>query len=455
MLTPDDYGLYGKVLAIVTLMIVIRNMGFGAATVQRSEINQQQVSNLFWISATIGLLIASATVCVAPLLADFYEDKRVVGVTHGLAVSLFLGALQIQHLAILHRQMRFNAVAVVEIVGSLVGILAAIGLALNGGGYWALVLMHVTTQFVSVVTVVCITGWFPGLPRQWAETWPLICFGGNLMGFKLQQYVAANTSNVLLGKFVNDAALGNFTRAYQLLMLPMRLVFTPLGTVAVSMLSRVKGDGDDRLRKVYLQLLDRVAFATIPVIAFLISTSDWIVAIALGPQWSETVLLFLILGYGVIFGPVSDTSDWLFVATGKTRQLFRFGFLHMTFTVTGTVVGLIGWGVEGVAWGIALSSLLCRIPLKLILTTYFTPVSAFDMIRTVAPACLLGACFVAGIKVMRVTVDPTMHPVLGVAAAGLCCLLTGAIVFLLVRPVRRSILGILRMRHKLLSRSEA
>src|SRR6187402_1111780 len=67
MLSPDDYGLYGKVLAVTTLLLILRDMGLGVATIQSAEINQQQVSNLFWLSTGIAVALSLAVAVTAPL----------------------------------------------------------------------------------------------------------------------------------------------------------------------------------------------------------------------------------------------------------------------------------------------------------------------------------------------------------------------------------------------------
>ena len=47
LLTPDDFGLVGMVTVLLQLVMFFRDFGLTQATVQRPEINRQQISNLF------------------------------------------------------------------------------------------------------------------------------------------------------------------------------------------------------------------------------------------------------------------------------------------------------------------------------------------------------------------------------------------------------------------------
>ena len=47
LLTPQDYGLVAMVAVFTNFTYLFRNLGLSAATMQKAEINHQQVSTLF------------------------------------------------------------------------------------------------------------------------------------------------------------------------------------------------------------------------------------------------------------------------------------------------------------------------------------------------------------------------------------------------------------------------
>jgi O-antigen/teichoic acid export membrane protein len=115
LLTPKDFGLFAMVTTVMGYLRVFKDAGLSTATVQREGITHAQVSNLFWInvvmSGAIGLILATC----APVVAWFYREPRLVPITLILSSTFLLSGLTIQHTALLNRQMRFKAVAFIEV----------------------------------------------------------------------------------------------------------------------------------------------------------------------------------------------------------------------------------------------------------------------------------------------------------------------------------------------------
>ena len=58
LLTPQDFGLQGMVLAVTGILALFSDVGLGMATIQREVITREQASTLFWISVGVGAALA-------------------------------------------------------------------------------------------------------------------------------------------------------------------------------------------------------------------------------------------------------------------------------------------------------------------------------------------------------------------------------------------------------------
>ena len=143
LLDPADFGVVGMVTAFTGVLILFRDFGLSAAAVQRPSITDEEASALFWINMLVGAVLALLTIGAAPAIADFYHDQRLIGVTAVIAAGLLFNAASVQHGARLQREMRFTALAVIQVIGLAASSAIAIGGALAGFGYWALVAMIV------------------------------------------------------------------------------------------------------------------------------------------------------------------------------------------------------------------------------------------------------------------------------------------------------------------------
>ena len=114
----------------------------------------------------LGAILALGALAMAPAIAAFYHEPQLFGVTAVLALGFLFNAAGTQHSALLQRQMRFTALAVISVVSLTVGTAIAIYGAKAGYGYWALVSMSVTPPIVFTIGVWLTTGWVPGMPRK-------------------------------------------------------------------------------------------------------------------------------------------------------------------------------------------------------------------------------------------------------------------------------------------------
>src|SRR5208282_4032750 len=134
LLTPADFGLVAMVATVTGLGQAFGDFGLSEATIQRKEISHDQVSTLFWINVAIGLGLMLLTVALAPVLARFYRDPRIVNITLLVSLTFLIGGLRVQPDAILKRQMRFLSLAIRDVTSYALAVPVAITMAWRGAG---------------------------------------------------------------------------------------------------------------------------------------------------------------------------------------------------------------------------------------------------------------------------------------------------------------------------------
>ena len=94
LLTPSDYGLVAMVAAVTAIAVGFADLGLTEATIQRKDITHNQVSTLFWINVGIGLLLTLLTAALAPVLAWFYKEPRLLDLTLVMSLTFLIGGLR-------------------------------------------------------------------------------------------------------------------------------------------------------------------------------------------------------------------------------------------------------------------------------------------------------------------------------------------------------------------------
>lgn len=398
LLTPNDYGIVGMATTLTSFVALFKEMGLSSATVQRPSIRREEISTLLWINVGLSIVLAVITISLAPAIALFYDEPRLKFVTAWLALPFILQGFTVQNDALLRRQMRFAALAWIEVLSLLAAFVVAATLAYQGSGYWALVASSVTLGLVSVLGVWVACPWTPCAPTLSAEVKEMLRFGGNLTGFSTANYFARNSDNVLIGRFWGSQQLGLYNRAYQLLMLPINQLAAPLASVLVPLLSRLV-DQPELYRKTYLRVVEKLALVTMPGMMFLVLTADWFIEVLMGPKWAAAAPLFAWLGLAGLLQPVANTTGWLFVSQGRTREMFRWGILGGGALVAFIVAGL-PWGASGVATSYAIGSLLI-FPILVWYVARSGPVDQRGLYRALALPCLASGVVAALVMALR------------------------------------------------------
>jgi O-antigen/teichoic acid export membrane protein len=433
LLRPTDYGLIGMVVVVTGFVSMFKDLGLSAATVQRDEITSLQVSTLFWVNVVLSIGVGLVTVALAPIVAWFYGEPKLTTIMFVYAFGFLFGGLTVQHEALLHRQMRFAAQAACELVALAATVSMTITLAWRGFGYWALVGGHLTTSFVYMIGIWIVCRWRPGLPARGSGVRSMLRFGGNLTGFGVVNFFARNLDNMLIGRVWGSNQLGLYAKAYQLLTLPIDQINSPITTVAVPALSRLN-DSPERYRRAYLRIIEKISVLTMPGVALLIATADWVVLVVLGPQWTDAGHIFAALGVAALIQPIANTTGWLFISQGRTDDMFRYGLVASAIIVTAIVAGL-PWGAVGVAAVYALVWVTIITPMLFYWVGRTGPVRPRDFYTTVAPAFCAALGVLIALFVFRHSVV-IVRPIAGLAASfGIACVV--ALVCLYAIPAGR------------------
>lgn len=347
LLTHEDFGLVAMVMAITSLGQAFADLGLSEATIQRENISHEEVSTLFWINVGVGLALTLITIGLAPVLAWFYREPRIRNITLILSVTFLVGGLRVQHDALLKRQMRFFSIAIRDIVSSALAVPIAIFMAWRGAGYWSIVALPLISNTTRMLLSWVGVKWIPGLPSRDPKIRSMVVFGGNVATSYIMYNINRSADAVLIGWYWGAGPLGLFSRAYNLLMLPVRQFGTPIGNVLVPAFSRAQED-PERFARFYLRAVSLMTWVSTPLFGFLFVAAQPIIVLLLGKAWGEAAPVFQLLAVSALGQLLLDLTVWSFVSRGQSDRLLRLLLTISPILVCSFLIGL-PFGIRGVA----------------------------------------------------------------------------------------------------------
>lgn len=356
ILSPGDFGLIAMVTAVVLLGDLMRDAGLTTSALKEPSLSKQQASNLFWINLALGLAVGLAIILSTPMLVAWYSEPRLTTIVPIVAVNLVFTGLQAQVSVQLARTQRYSVLALSDVSSQAIGLIFAIGFAIGGFGYWALVVQAVSAAGSLLTIRWFVAGWLPSVPRRGHGTRRLAKSGLDYAMSQILAYVASNIDTFVIGARWGATNLGVYNRAYQVLQVPLARALTPLNQVALPILGELQATSSNIFSKL-LQLQNLIALPTVLVFATTAGSADSLIPLILGPQWEASVPIFQTLALAGAMHSLGHINYWALLIAVPSRTYFWSVVVTRVFTIISVVLGALH-SVQGAAWGYSIGLLI-------------------------------------------------------------------------------------------------
>ena len=444
LLTPDDFGVYAMVLTLTAFVDNFRDFGLPMAAVQEEDLTHGDLSALFWLTQRLNMMTVVGVAIAAPGVAWLYSEPRLIWPTVVAAGAILCQGLTLQHESVLIRRMRFRAITVIETGSVLLGGLVGIWLGIEGWGYWALIVQLVAMAVARSMAMWLASGWSPAARGSGGATVTpklrsLLGYGAHYTGYRVIRYLGFRLDRIVVGIIGSAGVMGLYDNAFRWSRYPMRLVFSPVLSVAIAGLSRLQDDPvayRDASRRAILPVLSVV----VPALTFLAVEADDVVPLLLGSQWLDAIPYLRLFALASIASSLMLITRWLYLSSGQTRRQFHWALIYTPAMVIAVLVGA-RWGVYGVAVGFAVGTSLLAGP-----AVAFCVRTSHVTMSDVASAAwrpMLSSGLAAAALLLLAQRLPTEPRILSVAAASAVFSVAYLIAWILA-PGGKSALGDLR-----------
>ncbi len=449
LLVPADFGLLAMAMTAMGFLRVFKDAGLSTATVQRDEITHAQVSNLFWINVALSGVSSVVLAACAPVIAWFYHEPRLIEITVVMSASFLLTGLGVQHLALLNRQMRFKAIAVIQIGSQVISVIVGIVMAWFNYGYWSLVWFQLSQPLAALLLTWWVSSWRPQLPQRNTGVRSMLQFGVNLTVTSFIYSIAAGTDSLLIGKYYGAGPVGLYSRAGALLRRPLDQFLTPINAVFLPVLSRIQSE-PERYRRTFSQVYEAIVLGCSLFTGLFLALSVPVTLVLLGPKWRDAAAIFGAFSLSAVYIPLTHVCGWLFESQGRGKDALVTSLVSTVLGLGAIVVGL-PYGAVGVAVSVSISGILIQLPLFFYMVGRSGPVSAFALwAGFLRHLPIFGAAYVATAGLQTLVPSRSSLQQLLICSSG--GLVAAVIVILLYPPSRRTAFGLVKIGREFLGR---
>ena len=327
LLSPADFGLIALVTVFITVANVFVHSGLNTALIQKKDADDVDFSTVFFSSLAIALIIYGALFLGAPLLADFFNDQKIlIPVARVLGLILFLGAINSAQEAYIARNMMFKKLFYRSIGAIIPSGFLGIVLAYLDFGIWALVGQQLMNSILVCVIMWFTVKWRPRLVFSFARFKVLFSFGWKLLCSALIDTLYRNVFDLVIGKLFSPASLGYYNRGDQFPKVIILNINTSIQSVLLPSLSSVQDD-KSRLKSLARRSIKTSSFLILPMMAGLAAVASPFTMVVLGEKWLPAVPFIQICCFSYAFWPIHTTNLVAINAVGRSDVFLKLEIL--------------------------------------------------------------------------------------------------------------------------------
>jgi len=363
LLSPEDFGLMAMIMVIIGFMQSYSDLGISNAIIHYQKISRDQFSSLYWLNLFAGISIFFILIACTPVIVILYNEPQMAELTLWAASIFLIIPWGQQFQVLLQKELMFKQLSAIEICGSLGGAVTAIVAAFLGKGVFSLIYGQLINASIRTTLFILIAQneWRPRLHFQRSDLRGFLGFGLYQMGERGINYFGRNLDKLIIGIFLGSHALGLYSVAYQLMVKPYQL-FNPIITrISTPLFSKIQAD-NQRLRSVFLDMVRVTSLAMFPVYVGMIVLANPLFQVFFDEKWLPAIDVFKILALLGFFYSIGNLLGSLLI--GKGRPDIGFKFNVAVFFLYGIAVWIgTGYGMEGTAWGLVLTTALILFPI--------------------------------------------------------------------------------------------
>lgn len=353
LLPVETFGVYVGAGALVTLTAVFATFGMGGAFLHRAPETQEEAPAAA-VHFTVKLFFTLAWAAAMVIFAlRFTEGGRQMALIVLTLTQVGDELTQTSRLLLIRRVVH-RRLAVLQFLDAISTSVVSVGLALLGAGLWALLATDIVSMLLGIIGLMVWRpvwrlrlAWRPATVRYYLR------FGSRNMVAGLLLMTLDRIDDLWVQRYLGNAALGYYSRAYTFATYPRKILAAPVNQVVGGAYAELKTDRL-RLSQAFFRtnaLLVRSGFFLAGVLALI---APEFIQIFLGEKWLPMLEAFRLMLVFTLLDPIKMTVSDLFIAMGRPELVVRVRLGQLAVLIAGLFALGTRFGIAGVALAVDL-----------------------------------------------------------------------------------------------------
>ncbi|WP_333840225.1 oligosaccharide flippase family protein [Novosphingobium sp.] len=351
-ITPAQLGLFSIAFAAVSIVSFLQDFGVTRYVNGERDLSAEKLQTAFTVSVLFAWGVALLALASAVPVARFYGDPAMLPVLLVVASSYLLVPLSIVPQATCQRRMDYRSNTMIEVGSALANAATAVTLAVLGHGALALAWGAFAQQGARLVVSQWRAGWMAPWPLRIDGARPVLELGGTNSVLSTCYSITARAPELVIGRIIDNAAVGLFARASGLALQLRMLVAGAVTGVFYPAFRRVR-DAGEPLGPPYLRVVAAYTGIAWPAMAGIATLAHPLILTLYGPRWIAAAPLLAWVALAQLCYIALPLNSDLPLLLGHKRALIRRNVIETMLSVA----LIIATAPFGLAW-VAVSRLV-------------------------------------------------------------------------------------------------
>lgn len=434
LLVPADFGTIALVMVFVTAVHAFGDVGIEQAIIQSPRGDEEVFLNTAWTLHIVrGILLFLGCCAIAIPVHAFFRDKEnahyLLAMIPVAGLNPLIAGFNATRLFTLNRHLQLGRTTLLNLGQQIVAILVQIAIAYVWRTPWSIILGLLAGTSVTLIASHTL---LPGIRNRlcWDASVrrEILKFGKWIVVSTLFTFAAMQIDRPLLDKLLDEAWLGLYVVAINLVRVPTEVVTRLTSVTLFPTLARAAQQHPDELHRVFRRARSLILAACVVMALGVVLAAPLFIKLLYKPRWHAAASFVQWASIGGWFLLLQVSADRALLALGKTRPLALSNLASLIVTVIGAFVGhsldraYFGHpdGVIGFILGASAGRLAGHLMIQIEMARAGLSIFRQDLLYSL----LLAAACALGIGLPRLFSGYTQRPLVydGVACATLCTL---------------------------------
>ncbi len=349
VLSPVDFGVAGLTGAILNILLMISDVGFGVYIIRHAKGDDARLLDVIWtIRLARGAVLTAMMAIFAGPLAGLLDKPELQWAIAATALNFVLDGCSSLAPFSAVRQERLFMLSMLDIASSVCQTLMGIVLALLLHSYWAIILAGLIGAVIKAVLSYAL---FPGSARRLAydrhEAGELWRFGRTIASSNTIQVLLGNVDKIVLSRIFPLSLFGLYSLAFNLSGVASGFTTLYPARVLLPAFARAEREDPATLSNVYYRSRRTLTLLYMVAMGGFIAMAPAVVDLLYDPRYEAAATYLRLLALAPAMAMNNYAAREILIVVGRVRALLYGNVARLAWLVVVGTGGYFAFGPIG------------------------------------------------------------------------------------------------------------